>query len=221
MEVSVDDKALKEVDRRSEASRLAVYGLESKQPFDQPLTIPAETRMLLSAEGVKDDHPALVRLQPKTIDDVKRWIGVPDALGAKRSCSCKLPSAIPGVASAAELRQLNPNARRALNDLAYEYVHGDSRRVAAYKPMLDYLVDRSWIHIVLIRNDIDIHSGAVLTVGASIKVLWAGHIRIWKGGLLKITGDTKIDCLSITGEYFGIVQLYDTAVFGRLLTMEG
>jgi hypothetical protein len=215
MEVPVDDKAC------NEADRLAVYGLQSKQPFDQPLTIPPDTRMRLSAERVKEDHPALARLQPKTIDDVKKWIGVPDELGAKRACGCKLPAALPGVGSARELRQLDPNVLRALHEVADEYVHGDSRRVAAFKPILDYLVDRSWINIILLRPDIDIYGGAVLTVASNIKVLWAGNIRIWRGGLLKITGNTKIDCLSITGDHTtSIIQLVDTAVFGDLLIKE-
>jgi hypothetical protein len=213
----MDEKDCRDV----EADRLAVYGLESKQLFDHPLTIPPDTRMRLSPERVKEDHPALIRLQPKTIDDVKKWIGVPDQLGAKRACGCKLPAAIPGVGSARELRQLDPNVLRSLHDVANEYVHGDSRRVSVFKPILDHLVDRSWINIILIRPDIDIYGGAVLTVDASVKVLWARNIRIWRGGLLRITGDTKIDCVSITGDHTaGIIQLVDTAVFGGLLIKE-
>jgi hypothetical protein len=217
--VFVNDKSCIETSQKNEPARLAPYGLESKEVFDHPLTVPPDTRMLLSTERVKEGHPALVRLQPKTIDDVKKWIGVPDELGAKRSCSCKLPSSIPGVGSASEIRQLHPGARRALQDIAEEYVHGDSRRVAAYKPYLNYLVDRSWINIVILP-DIDIYNGAVLTIGSSIKVLWARNIRIWKGGLLKITGNAKIDCASIQGEYTGIIHISDIAVFGNLLIQE-
>jgi hypothetical protein len=217
----VNDKACIETSDKNQPSRLAPYGLESKEIFDHPLTIPPNTQMLLSAERVKEAHPALVRLEPKTIDDVKKWIGVPDEVGAKRACCCKLPASIPGVGSASEIRQLDPNARRALQDIADEYVNGDSRRVTAYKPVLNYLVDRSWVNIFLIRQDIDIHNGAVLTVGANIKVLWARNIRIWKGGLLKIKGKAKIDCVSITGNYSGVVNFSDLAVFGNLLIKEG
>src|SRR5437879_34388 len=80
-EVSMDEK-----DCRDEADRVAVYGHEPKDLFDHPLTIPPDTRWRLTAERVKEGHPALVRLQPKTIDDVKKWIGVSDEQGAKRAC---------------------------------------------------------------------------------------------------------------------------------------
>ena len=200
--------------------RAAVYGLKPDQLFDHTLIVPANQHMRLSGERVKEDHPALRRLHPKSIDDVKRWIGVPDELGARRACSCKLPAAVPGAESASDLRRGDPKALRAAYEVAHEYVHGDSRRVAAYKPFLDKLVDRSWISIILLRPDIDIYNGAVLEVGSDIKVLFARHIRIWKGGLLKIRGDVKIDCVSITGNYHGIVQAFDAALFGRLLRRE-
>jgi hypothetical protein len=216
----MDDKARKEDDCGPEADRLANYGLDPEKVFDQPMTIPADARMVLTSEKAKEGHPALVRLEPKNIDDVKRWIGVPDDVGAKRGCSCKLPSAVPGVASASELGRLHPEVRKSLYDLAHEYVHGDSRRVAAHKPTLDYLVDRSWINVVAIRKDIDIHKGAVLTIGHDIRVLFARHIRIWQGGLLRIVGDSKIDCLSIVGEYVGIIGPYDASLFDSVLLRE-
>ena len=74
-----------------------------------------------------------------------------------------------------------------------------------YKSVLDPLVDRAIITSVFIRLDIDIHKGAVLEIGRDIKVLFARHIRIFRGGLLKVTGSAKIDCVSITGNLLDVV----------------
>jgi hypothetical protein len=194
--------------------------MRADELFDHPLVVPDDTHLRLSTDRLKEAHPAVRRLYPKTIDDVKRWIGVPDTIGAKRSCGCSLPAGIPGLESGSELRKQDDRVLRSAYALADEYVHGDSRRVAAYKPILDMLVERSWINIFALRQDIDIYKGAVFEVGSDIKVLWAAHIRIWKGGLLKVTGNAKIDCLSITGNYTGLIKVVDTAVFGRLLSKE-
>jgi hypothetical protein len=122
-----------------------------------------------------------------------------DHVGAKRTCCGVPPPGIPGVESSSDFRKLDLEQRRAVRDLAEEYVHGDSRRVASYKSVLNHLVDRAVISGVFLRNDIDIHRGAVLEVGKDIKVLFARHIRIYRGGLLKITGNAKVDCVTISG----------------------
>jgi hypothetical protein len=214
MEASVDDSASNE----TEMKRAAVYGLEPTQLFDHPLDIPPYARMRLAA--AERAPAALVRLVPKTIDDVKRWIGVPDELGAKRACGCKLPSAVPSAGSAADIAALPGSMRRALYELAYQYVYGDSRPVAAFKPVLNYFVDQSWINLFAIRQDINIYDHAVLTVGANIKVLYARNIYIWEGGLLKVTDDAKIDCVSIIGHHRGPVVFSPISVFGNLITVE-
>jgi hypothetical protein len=126
---------------------------------------------------------------------------VPDQLGAKRACSCILPTEIPSVTSTHDYRELSANSRHSMHQLAYEYVHGDSSRVAVYKPLLDYMLDRAFINGFFLRQDIDIHDNAVLELGADIKLLYARHIRIWPTGQLKIVGDSKIDCVSIKGNY--------------------
>ncbi len=203
----MEERRCKESDRDDEERRARVYGLQPADLFEHSLVIGPGKHVRLSGEGGESDRKAFVRLVPKSLDDVKRWIGVPDELGAKRVCGCDLPSGIQGVASAAEFRELGTTMRRTAHTLAYEYVHGDSRRVAAYKPVIDHILDRAVITGVFLRQDIDIHKGAVLEVGSNIKILFARHIRIWKGGQLKITGGTKIDCVSITGGVAGTLTL--------------
>lgn len=209
-----------EPDRSLEAKRLAPYGLEPDQVLNHSLIIPAGARMRLDAPNAKAGHPAVFRREPKSIDDVKRWIGVHDELGAKRACGCSLPSALPAAKSASDLRRADPAVLQSLYGVADEYVNGDSRRVAAYQPILNQLVDRSWINFFMIRHDIDILNGSVLTVGSNIKVLWAANIRIWKGGLLKFVGNAKVDCLSIVGNYSGTHRIIDNTVFNGVLTLE-
>ena len=63
----------------------------------------------------------------------------------------------------------------------------------------------------------------MLTVGASVKVLVAANIYIWKGGELRIVppGPAKIDCYSIIGNYTGpIVHIFDVMAFDRLIVKE-
>jgi|CXWL01.1.fsa_nt_gi hypothetical protein len=200
----LEHKPCEEHDDARELKRVGVYGLQLADLLEQSIIVGPDKHVRFSGVEKGSDGPGLVRLPPTNLDDVKRWIGVPDELAAKRSCCGQFPAEVPGVASAAELRKLDATSRLAIRDLAYEYVHGDSRRLSSYKPILDKLVDRAIITGVFLRLDIDIHRGAVLEVGRDIRVLFARHIRIFRGGLLKLTGDAKIDCVSITGNLLDI-----------------
>lgn len=181
-------------------NRLAPYGIDAKQLLAERLVIAPNTHVRLSAADAKRGSPGLVELRPKDIDDVKRWIGVRDDVGARRACACALPAEVPSAASPAAFRKLPASARKAVRDMAFEYVHGDSSRVAAYKNLINHLLDGALIHGIFLREDIDIYNGAVLEVGGDIKVLYARNIRIWRGGQLKINGGVKIDCVSIVGD---------------------
>lgn len=192
-----------------EEKRLSRYGLKPTDALAGSLVVAAGKRTELCTAGGETPPEGLLRLEPKSLDDVKQWIGVPDELGAKRACSCEMPAEVPGVSSASELRELDTNSRRAIRNLAQEYVHGDSRRVAAYAPILDLMVDRAYLHGWFFREDIDIYNGAVLEIGGAVRILFARHIRIWVGGELRITGDATIDCVSITGDYQGPMPVAD------------
>ncbi len=185
--------------------RLKRYGLEASEDVGDALVVEEGEHIRLFADGRDDPGPGRIRLEPKSMDDVKRWIGVPDELGARRSGKCRLPAEIPGLESSSDLRKLDPSSRLNLQDLAHEFVHGDSRPLKSYEPLLMKLLDRSWIVGWYFRKDIDIYPGAVLEVGGGTKVLFARHIRIWTGGTLKVTGDATIDCVSIRGNYMEVV----------------
>ena len=215
-----DDQQPESNDQR-ESKRALVYGLQLNDLLDQSVVVCPGTYVRLSGLDSKANEPGLARLRPKDLDDVKRWIGVPDELGSRRSCCNKLPAEVPGISSAGDLRKLDAGSQRALHDLASEYVHGDSRRLASYKPTLDYFVDRAVITGVMLRQDIDIHTGAVLEIGKDVKVLFARHIRIWRGGLLKLKGSTKVDCVTLTGNMRNLVVAVEKLpVFATLLSLE-
>jgi len=192
-----------------EAKRAAVYGLQLDHMWDQSIVVSAGKSVRLSGLERTTTERGLVRLQPKDLHDVKRWIGVPDELAGKRSCCNALPAELPGLASAKDYRRLDANAQKAVRDLAHEYVYGDSRRVAPYKSILDAVVDRATVTGIFVRQDIEIHTGAVLEIAKNVKVLFARHIRIWRGGLLRLKGATKVDCVSITGGLQSIAVTLD------------
>lgn len=201
--------------------RAAVYGLSTKELLDEDLVIPPGRKVVI--DGEHRSQQGVVTLTPKSIDDVKNWIGVPDDTAAKQSCCSPLPTSnLQAVSSAAELRKLEPEAARNLRGIANAYVNGDLRRVANYKPVLEYLLDRANITGIFLRRDIDIHRGATLEIGRNNRVLFARHIRIWTGGRLIIRGDAKIDCVSITGGVTFTVDEFVTSAIalGRYVEME-
>ncbi len=199
--------------------RAAVYGLTSKDLLDENLVVPAGRHVIIDGESIK--QKGVVSLTPKSIDDVKHWIGVPDETAAKGSC-CKPPTAgIEAVASASDLRKQGAAAARNLRAVAAAYVNGDSRRVAAYAPILSHLLDRASIIGIFLRRDIDIHRGATLEIGRNNRVLFARHIRIWTGGRLLVRGDAKIDCVTITGGVeFTVADIVTSVALGRFAQME-
>jgi hypothetical protein len=217
------DGPCNEPDSADTAKRAGVYGLEANQLLEESIVVGPGTHVRLSGAGYKGNDAGLVHLQPTNIDDVKRWIGVPDHVGARRACCGPALSSIPGVESPSDFRKLAPEDRLAVRALANEYVHGDSGRVARYKALLNQLIDRAVITGVFLRQDIDIHRGAVLELGKDVKVLFARHIRIYRGGLLKLTGDAKIDCVTLTGNLLEIVGTTTVAAipaFGQLVAAE-
>jgi hypothetical protein len=198
-----------ERDDAREEKRAQVYGVQLKELLEHSIVVGPGKYVRLSGLSIRSEQPGLVRLRPKDLDDVKRWIGVSDELGAKRSCCTRLPAEVPAIAGAGDIRKLDPQSQLELHNLAEEYVHGDSRQLVAYKRTLDHLVDRAIISGAFTRQDIDIHTGAVLEIDRDLKILFARHIRIWRGGLLKLKGPTKIDCVSITGNLPNFVAAVD------------
>jgi hypothetical protein len=213
-----DDDGVKE-DSAELERRAAVYGLTAKDLLDDSLVVPEGRHVIIDGESIK--QKGIVTLAPKTIDDVKRWIGVPDETAAKGQCCRPPPSSIEAVNTASDLRKQGAAAAHNLRAVADAYVNGDSRRVAAYAPMLNHLLDRASIIGIFLRRDIDIHRGATLEIGRNNRVLFARHIRIWTGGTLLVRGDAKIDCVTISGGInFSVADIVTSVALGRFKQME-
>lgn len=179
--------------------RLALYGISWDKLLPSGLSVPPGTKLRLSTDRGRRKDTGYSYLTPKTIDDVKRWIGVADEVAARKPCASLCPSNVTIVKSVSDLRNLSAAEMRGMYALGREYVHGDSRRLSVYRPILDALLIDAVIIGVFLREDIDVYSGSVLEIGSDVRVLWARNIRIWHGGTIRIEGEVKIDCVSIQG----------------------
>ena len=184
-----DDKGLHE--------RLQPYGIGEDGVFPEDVVVPPGQMLELTSRRGASKEKGIVSLHPKSIDDVKRWIGVPDEIARVRACPPECPTAVATVERPSELRNLGQAQLRGLYQLGEAYVHGDSALVAAYKNTLDQLVTDAVIVGVFIRQDLDVYG--VLELGPDIKLLWARNVRIWPRGTIRCRGRTKFDCLSIEG----------------------
>lgn len=198
------------------ATRLQFYGVNSADQKPADLQVPANQEMVLNANDPKLSRQ-VVKLVPKTIDDLKKWIGTPNAGFAHVQAATASTLARPALANSnrlATLAQLHPVLQAvlpvhnkytpsediALRQLAAAYVFGHSETVnAAQLPALNKWISVIDPHLILIIfNDIHVASGATLVVNHN--VLFANHITIDKGGKIqmKIT-KSKIDCAGIKG----------------------
>jgi hypothetical protein len=169
--------------------------------------VPQGKSLLLSEPPAGQKKAGYVMLTPKTIDDVKSWIGVPNSVGQRR----KFPS--PSAADLAVLSVRTPltdGRVQSLQNLAYQYVYGDStvltQHSAAISQILQIVAAKASISGftgIYLFQDVDVLENAELKLAANLKVFFADNIRIWKGGRITLLGNIKIDCSSIVGDYTG------------------
>jgi len=188
----------------SHKSRLSTYGLTAADAFSEDVVVPEGMSLTLSAPPAGEDSSGYITLRPQTIDDVKRWIGVPDEVGRRREFSCEPVSELALVDSPADFAKLAQSQRQSLRELAKRYVYGDSAVLSQYKTTLSHLLEDAFIQGIVLGADVDVLPGAQLQIAANLKVFVARRVRIWTGGRIKLLGDTKIDCASIVGKYTGL-----------------
>jgi len=183
------------------SSRLAQYGLAISDAFTESLVVPQGKTLTLSAPASGQKANGYVRLTPTSIDDVKKWIGVPDAVGARRTFTSASVSSLAVVNSPAALKAAPAPQRQSVRTLAYQYVYGNSGSLAHLSPTISHLVTSGYINGLFLLQDIDVLPKAVLHVAKSLKILFANNIRIWKGGEIKFDGDLKVDCSMMEGNF--------------------
>lgn len=186
---------------KTAATRLAAYGLAEADAFSDSLVVPEGKSLTLSAPAAGQTKAGYVTLQPKTIDDVKRWIGVPDNVGKRRSFPAVQTSRLAFVGDEAPGATLSKAQRVSLRDIADQYVNGDSSSLTHYSVSISQILNKAIINGLFFLKDVDVLPNAELKLAANLKVFSANNIRIWKGGRIRILGHMKVDCASIVGNY--------------------
>lgn len=186
---------------KTAATRLTAYGLAEADAFPDSLVVPEGKTLTLSAPAAGQKKAGYVTLRPKTIDDVKRWIGVPDSVGKRRTFPPLQTSRLAFVGGQAAGATLSKAQRVSLKDLADQYVNGDSSSLTHYSASISQILNKAFVNGVFLLQDVDVLPNAELKLAANLKVFTANNIRIWKGGRIRILGHMKVDCASIVGNY--------------------
>ena len=165
------------------------------------LTVPPSTVLTLSAHPRHASHRRPKMLQTSDLDQLKRWIGVPDevvkgrclldreereALSAPRRAAAK--QAVEVSEPVAEAPAPRTDAIRAH---ARAYLYGDSSLVAHAKPSLmkhfEVFLLPAWLF-----QKVKVSSGSVLLFGPGANVLLAHELEIEEGGQIVSLGPLTI-----------------------------
>lgn len=182
------------------AARLQRYGVSPEQALTEPLIVPPRKILEVSVEQLADKKRGMVELRPKSIAQVKEWIGIPNSVA--RRYPRELPRLTNVRLGPPEVsRARTPALNRNLYQLAKAFVHGDSEGLDHYIPILDKLLVEATIVGIFLLSDIDVYG--TLDIAPSLKVLLARDVRIWGDGVIRFHGAGKIDCVSIQGKRKG------------------
>jgi hypothetical protein len=171
--------------------RLKVYGIEVRADEIQPLHVPPHEKLVLDSDRYRDTRAFRI-LKPRSINDLKRWIGAPD--GAFGHDQPRF-----GPAPRVDVERLKGEPTQevatALRAIAREYIHGNARAVAQYEPTLTrYLLSREAIAIsIFFFNVVTINAGATLEIGRGSNVFACDELRIHRDGTLLVVGEVRAD----------------------------
>jgi hypothetical protein len=188
-------------------TRLKAFNIDPAQITLTDLDIAANQTMLLTSTDTAHSG-SIAFLEPKSVTDIKRWIGIPDQAFAPEK---PLPSTGPVVMHPTirpsligrgrivipPLQAFHPDQVATIKNMARDFIYGHSGSIsAAQVPALNKWLDIQKIRIpIFIFRDIHVASGAVLNVKG--KVLFANHITIDKGGLIKLGNQSAIHAAGI------------------------
>jgi hypothetical protein len=189
----------------SVATRLKPFGLSAaKLQLSNDLEVPVNQTVVLSASD-KKLAAQVTRLTPKTIGDLKTWIGVPDSVFAHPAVPAPPPMAVLPVHTA-----YTPDQSKTLHVVARNYIFGNSGAVSpAQVPALNaWLGSIAGSISIITYQDIHVAAGATLVVDPSITVLFARYITIDQGGVIQIKCSYGgINCAGIKGAAPSIVAV--------------
>lgn len=190
-------------------TRLKNFNLSSTTIQLANLEVQANQTLVLDTKDPKYSKN-LSFLEPKSIDDIKRWIGIPDqAFATVPVTSSRSPVVIhrtispdssirSGIVIPSTAR-FHPDQVATLQIMARNYIFGHSSTVSVEQvPALNEWLKAQQIKIpIFVFNDIHVAAGAVLNVKS--KVLFANHITIDKGGLIKMGNQSSIHAAGVKG----------------------
>lgn len=178
------------------------YGIDLEPSALEDRVLEQGERLVLSSAPGKHckDGPTHV-LETEDLDQVKQWIGIPDAVAEQRCCRPGHAASRGWLLHAKNDATLARSAKRADPDfvhrLAHEYIYGDSRRVVAYKPLIERFYGRFKIPNWFFRN-IVVGPGAVLEFTTSNPVvLLANRIEIAATGRIVSHSSLNVDCVNV------------------------
>src|ERR1035437_1021524 len=181
----------------SVATRLKTFGLSAaKLQLTNDLEVPTNQTVTLDAADQKLSKQ-LSRLTPNSIDDLKEWLGVPDAAFAHSAAAITRPIAIMPVHEA-----YTPDQSATLYSVARDYVFGNSSAVSKSQvPALNaWLKSIAGAVSIITFQDIHVAAGPRLVVNPSITVLFARYITIDQGGVIQVRcTHGAINCAGIKG----------------------
>jgi hypothetical protein len=169
-------------------TRLAKYGLAHLEGKLPDLKLQAGQKQTLTPN---DPQTAkyVVTLNPQSADDLKRWIGVPNAAFTKDSgCPVFVPQ--PPIATD------DPGMRANLAN----YLFSNSSAVTETQlGVLQSYISRVNLNVnIVLLFDIYVSAGATLVVDSKIPVLWANNITVEETGLIQMNSPfAKVDCAGI------------------------
>jgi len=173
----------------------------------QNLVIEADECVTLTPESQRFKD-IVQQYRPQTIAEVRKLIGPSQAVDAsgKPTQACCMPAqqiaSLPDPdALASEDPQVRFNARLQAAAAARAYVQApDAQNVKYLEPLLDrYIQITRPILWGFLFADIDIYSGATLTLGPTAHLLFANNIRMHGTGRIVCKGPTTMRATSISG----------------------
>jgi hypothetical protein len=196
------------------AERLKSFNLDLGTANPADIDVPANQELVLDASNTQF-KANLKYLEPKSLDDVKKWLGNPDEALAKPTVGVRtIASALSIAPSRAVATSMLPSAiipvqpsyTQAESDdlhlLASAYVYGHSSSVdVKQKPALDSWIANLKVRIpVFVFNNINVAAGATLHV--NISALFANYITVENTGRIKLRGGSKtsIHAAGFTGK---------------------
>lgn len=153
----------------------------------------------------QDLRPHYKVLKPDDIEDVKKWLGIPDEIARKKGSRCCKPVVSHFFSDEKNVSKEDREGwqgkkSQAIRTVAKEYVYGDSAMYAAWRGEINNLlkVSEAFIYAVFYR-DIIIHNGATLNIANNTTLLTANRVKMYGTGKIVSQGPLTLRCYSLEG----------------------